>query len=62
MLNDPKYHGMINTFKVIIKEEGISGLYKGIGLNLVKIVPYAVAQYALIDELRGAYLRLRKSQ
>ncbi|KAI8903768.1 mitochondrial carrier domain-containing protein [Gorgonomyces haynaldii] len=36
-----KYKGLLRTLGVIITEEGLSGLYKGLGANLIRTVPAA---------------------
>lgn len=38
----PKYNGMIETCKIIIKEEGWRGFYAGLGTNLIRAVPSAM--------------------
>lgn len=37
---------MGNTFKRILKQEGILGLFKGNGTNILRIVPYSSMQFA----------------
>ncbi|OHT10171.1 hydrogenosomal membrane protein 31 precursor [Tritrichomonas foetus] len=56
----PLYNGMIDGFTKIVKEDGILGLYRGVGLNLVKVVPFAALQFTLVDETTKAFLRLKK--
>lgn len=34
-----KYQGIVHAIKVISKEEGIRGFYKGLSTNLVRTVP-----------------------
>ena len=36
-----KYHGLVQTAKLIYKEEGISALYGGMTAHLMRVVPNA---------------------
>ena len=58
----PIYNGMIDAFSKIIKEEGPTGLYRGVGLNLVKVVPFAALQFTLVDEVRKTLYRIKEQK
>eukprot|EP00879_Flechtneria_rotunda_P005929 GHRR01006235.1.p1 GENE.GHRR01006235.1~~GHRR01006235.1.p1 ORF type:complete len:350 (+),score=80.30 GHRR01006235.1:389-1438(+) len=49
---EPKvYKGMFNAGKSIYKQQGVSGLYRGLGVTLIEIMPYAALQFGLYDSL-----------
>ena len=37
-----KYHGLWQTSKVMLKEEGWRGFYAGLGVNLIRAIPSAM--------------------
>jgi len=41
-----KYVGIVNSLKIILKEEGMMGYFKGNGTNVIRIVPYSAVQFA----------------
>lgn len=41
----PKYRGMIQSLKVIAREEGRHGLYAGMGTHLARVVPNAALMF-----------------
>lgn len=51
-----KYTGFVNALKVIAKEEGVKGLYGGLGLHLVRSVPNAAIMFVTF-ELVSTYLQ-----
>ena len=53
----PLYNGMIDAFKTVLKQDGIGGFYRGVGLNLIKVVPFAALQFTLKEETQKAFLR-----
>lgn len=40
-----KYNGFIQTLKLIFYEEGIKGLYGGMGAHLLRVVPNAAIMF-----------------
>jgi solute carrier family 25, member 33/36 len=40
-----KYGSIMNTFKVIAREEGIRGLYGGMGTHLIRVVPNSAIMF-----------------
>ena len=58
----PLYNGMIDGFTKIVKEDGIVGLYRGVGLNLIKVVPFAALQFTLKDEVKKLFVRYNASK
>ena len=58
---------MGGAFKHIYQNEGIGGFFKGLSVNMVKIVPYSALQYTIFAETKKAVLkykvaRLQKTQ
>jgi solute carrier family 25 thiamine pyrophosphate transporter 19 len=47
---EPKvYSGMLEAARCIIKENGVGGLYRGMGITVLEIMPYAALQFGLYD-------------
>lgn len=47
---EPKiYSGMMDAVKGICKESGVKGLYRGVGVTVLEIMPYAALQFGLYD-------------
>lgn len=47
---EPKiYQGMRDAVRGICKESGIRGLYRGVGVTVLEIMPYAALQFGLYD-------------
>lgn len=47
-----KYTGMWNTLTVIAKEEGRQGLYSGLGIHLIKVVPNSAFMFLTYELVR----------
>jgi len=41
-----RYGGIMQSLRIIFKEEGIMGYFKGNGTNVLRIVPYSAVQFA----------------
>lgn len=48
-VNNLKYTNIINAFKSVIKEEGYLGLFRGNGVNLLRIVPNSAIKFSSFD-------------
>ena len=47
---EPKvYVGMIEAARGIVSQNGIGGLYRGLGITVLEIMPYAALQFGLYD-------------
>lgn len=52
-----RYTGTLNAFATIAKEEGVRGLWKGIGPNIVRNSVISAAELATYDEAKQTLLR-----
>ncbi|KAK0947184.1 hypothetical protein LTR29_001467 [Friedmanniomyces endolithicus] len=55
----PKYRGVINTCKIILREEGWRAFYNGMGTNLIRAVPAAMTTMLTFESVKGAVGRLQ---
>nr|CAD7261717.1 unnamed protein product [Timema shepardi] len=56
---EPKvYTGIIHSFKMILKEEGIGAFFKGLSPTLLQIAPHAGAQFAFYNLFKGLWKSL----
>eukprot|EP00026_Physarum_polycephalum_P021361 Phypoly_transcript_24566.p1 GENE.Phypoly_transcript_24566~~Phypoly_transcript_24566.p1 ORF type:complete len:174 (+),score=21.12 Phypoly_transcript_24566:41-523(+) len=51
--NSEKYSGMTDAFTKTIKKEGFVGLYKGMGPNLLKVVPAVGISYVVYESVKN---------
>lgn len=49
------YTGMISAARGIVAQHGSRGLYNGLGITMLEIVPYAALQFGLYDSFNAAY-------
>nr|CAD7571829.1 unnamed protein product [Timema californicum] len=49
------YTGIIHSFKMILKEEGIGAFFKGLSPTLLQIAPHAGAQFAFYNLFKGLW-------
>ncbi|KAF2759475.1 mitochondrial folate transporter-like protein/carrier [Pseudovirgaria hyperparasitica] len=60
MINLPRYHGVVKTFKTILAEEGWRAFYNGMGTNMVRAVPAAMTTMITYEVLKKACHRLQE--
>lgn len=64
----PEYQTMSAAFRHIWKREGISGMYRGIGVNVCRVVPTTVVAFVLYEQclkfmrMFPAYQRMHKKK
>jgi solute carrier family 25 protein 43 len=46
---NPQYHGMIDCFHKVIKNEGVLALYRGTIPNMIRILPYAALMFSTYE-------------
>jgi len=44
-----KYRSLVQTFRLVVAEEGASGLYGGLSAHLLRVIPNAVVSTAYMD-------------
>lgn len=44
--------GVVNAIKQLYQEEGIKGLFRGNGLNCIRIFPYSAVQFAIFEYIK----------
>lgn len=45
----PKYTGLLQTLKLVIKEEGAASLYGGLSAHLMRVVPNAACMFTIYE-------------
>lgn len=53
------YSGLTAAARGIVAQHGVRGLYRGLGITMVEIVPYSALQFGLYDSLNSAYNKFR---
>ncbi len=62
-LRSPRnYRGITHAFRCIVREEGLRGLYRGLGATLVQVTPSLAINFCLYDSFRALYLQHRQQQ
>ena len=56
------YHSMTEAARGIVQHNGVRGLYTGLGITLVEIVPYAALQFGLYDTFTVAWGKARRAR
>ena len=54
------YKSMGECFSKTYKNEGLGGFFRGIGINMVKIVPYSALQFTINEEAKGAFIKFNQ--
>lgn len=52
--------GLAKMFQLIVREEGVRGLFRGLSVNYIKVIPSTAIGFALYDSLK-AYMDLQGS-
>ena len=60
-VNTQVYQGLTAAARGIVAQHGVRGLYRGLGITMIEIVPYSALQFGLYDSLNTAYNRARVS-
>jgi len=55
----PKYTGMIQSFNLIFKEEGLRGFFRGNGVNVARIFPSSAIQFYAYESYKKMLLQTR---
>lgn len=55
----PRYQGVLQTFKVILRDEGWRAFYNGMGTNMIRAVPAAMTTIFTFETVKGMLERLQ---
>ncbi|KAG9404504.1 Hydrogenosomal carrier protein [Aphanomyces cochlioides] len=47
-----EYNGMAHCWTTIVREDGVRGLYRGAGVNMLRIVPYGAVMFASYEAVK----------
>ncbi len=61
-ITSAKYIGIIPSAKIIFKEEGIFGFYKGMGPNLLRVVPANALSFLAYEFISSSLLSFRDGE
>lgn len=54
--NQPaRYTGLLQTFQLVIKEEGFATLYSGLSPHLLRVVPNAITLYIVYESMLSLF-------
>ncbi|CAO3620562.1 unnamed protein product [Cunninghamella blakesleeana] len=53
----PSYQGVLPTLKKMWQEEGVVGLMRGNGTNVIRIIPYSASQFAAYEYFKGLLMK-----
>ena len=54
------YHNIGEAVQGIVKQKGVRGLYSGLSVTLMEIIPYAALQFGFYDAFTAAYANTRR--
>ncbi|KAF4944616.1 hypothetical protein FSARC_14628 [Fusarium sarcochroum] len=60
ILLQPKYRGVVDTFRIILREEGWRALYNGMGVNTARSVPAATVTMLSYEYAMSSLLRIKE--
>ena len=52
----PKYFSLVQSIKTIVKDEGVANMWRGNGVNCIRVVPYSGFQFASYDKIKSLFL------
>ena len=53
----PKYTSLAQSLRTIIKDEGVAKLWRGNGVNCIRVVPYSGFQFASYDKIKSLFIK-----
>lgn len=57
-----KYHSLSQSLRRIVTEEGVARLWRGNGVNCIRVVPYSASQFVVYDKLKASLLESTSGQ
>lgn len=61
-VTDHYYQGILGTMRMVVRDEGIRGLYRGLGATLAQVTPALAVNYAAYESLRAQYMSAHPEQ
>lgn len=52
------YTGMLNCISCVVKREGLRGLYKGLGISLLKSIVVAAISFSAYEQCCNVFIRI----
>lgn len=52
---------MMEAGRGVVQQHGFKGLYQGLNITLLEIIPYAALQFGLYDTFTAAWSKARRS-
>lgn len=56
------YHSMMEAGRGVVRQHGFEGMYRGLNITLLEIIPYAALQFGLYDTFTAAWSKARRSR
>lgn len=56
----PRYKGIVNTCKIILREEGWRAFYNGMGTNMIRAIPAAMTTMLTFESVKSGFVRLQE--
>lgn len=53
---------MMEAGRGVVHQHGFRGLYRGLNITLLEIIPYAALQFGLYDTFTAAWSKARRSR
>lgn len=53
---------MMEAGRGVVRQHGFAGLYRGLNITLLEIIPYAALQFGLYDTFTAAWSKSRRSR
>ena len=54
------YHSMMQAARGVVQQHGVRGLYRGLNITLLEIIPYAALQFGLYDTFTAAWSKAHR--
>ena len=51
---------MLQAGQGVVRQHGVKGLYRGLNITLLEIIPYAALQFGLYDTFTAAWSKARR--
>jgi solute carrier family 25 phosphate transporter 23/24/25/41 len=59
---NPRYGSMVGSLRLILEEEGVRGMFKGNGANVVRVIPVYALKFSFNDMFREMFRRPGQQQ